>query len=130
MHRDWFDDNDSVINKLLETRCSLHMKLLNSKGPERIAAEKAFKENKSSLQRELRQMKNRWWSDISVEVQNAYVRKDTKEFYNLIRQVFGPQVSSVVPMKSKDGFELIKDAEGIMLRWTNTSEICFIIYRL
>ena len=76
--RGWFDDNDSVINKLLETRRSLHRKLLNSKDPERIAAEKAFKENKSSLQRELRQMKNRWWSDISVEVQNAYVRKDMK----------------------------------------------------
>ena len=27
-------------------------------------------------------------------------------------------MSSVVPMKSKDGSELIKDAEGIMLRWT------------
>ena len=63
-------------------------------------------------------MKNEWWSSLSFDVQNAYDRKDTKTFYKLISQAFGPQSSSVVPLKSKDGSVIIKDTDGIKNRWT------------
>ena len=117
-HRDWFDDNDAAITKLLEEKNRSHEKLLNADGPERIATEKAFKEAKSRLQCGTRQMKNKWWSEISAEMQRAYDCKDSKALYSTIRQVFGPQPSSMIPLKSKDGHVLIKDAEGIMTRWT------------
>ena len=67
-----------------------------------------FKEAKASLQCKVRQMKNNWWSEISTEMQNAYDRKDSKALYKLVRQVFGPQRSTVAPMKPKDGSVLIK----------------------
>ena len=62
-------------------------------------------------------MKTRWWSNISLEVQSAFGQQDSKRFYGLLRQVFGPPSSSVVPVKSKDCSTIIKDSEGIMGRW-------------
>ena len=63
-------------------------------------------------------MKNRWWLEISAKMQNAYDHKDSKALYSLVRQVFGPQHSTVAHLKSKDGNMLIKDTEGIMAHWT------------
>ena len=117
-HRDWFDDNNTNISQLLETKQSLHKRLLNQNLPNRSAAEESYKVSRAVLQRELRRMKNTWWLEISAEVQNAYNRKDTKRLYSLLRKVFGPQPSSVVPLKSKDGSTLINNQEGIMKRWT------------
>ena len=62
-------------------------------------------------------MKNEWWSNISREVQSAYDRKDTKNLYTLLRQVFGPKSSPVAPLLSKDKSTLIKDPDKIMDRW-------------
>ena len=81
-------------------------------------AEQAFKELKSRLQCEIRHIENRWWSEISAEGQGAYDCKDSKSLYSTIRQVFGPQPSTVVPLKSMDGSVLIKDTLEIMARWT------------
>ena len=118
-HKDWFDENNASITKLLnEKKNRLHEKLRSTDGPGRTAAEHAFKEAKSRLQCEIRHMKNRWWSEISAEMQRAYDCKDLKSLYSAIRQVFGPQSSTMVPLKSKDGSVIIKDAVGIMARWT------------
>ena len=61
-------------------------------------------------------MKTKWWSEVSAEMQRAYECRDSKALYNTIRLVFGSQPSKLV--KSKDGSVLIKDATGIMTRWT------------
>ena len=63
-------------------------------------------------------MKNKWWSEVSAEMQRAYDCNDSKALYRTITQAFGPQSSTMAPLKSKDGSSLIKDAEGIMVRWT------------
>ena len=117
-HRDWFDENDASCTKLLNEKNRLHEKLLSTDGPGRIAAEQAFKEAKSRLRCGIRHLKNRWWSEISAEIQIAYDCKDSMSLYSAIRQVFGPQPSTMVPLKSRDGSVIIKDAVGIMARWT------------
>jgi hypothetical protein len=116
-HRDWFDENDVAIKQLIETKNFLHKSLLNSNLTDRAQVEKSLKEHKAILQRELRVMKTRWWSNISSEVQSAFGQRDSTRFYGLLRQVFGPPSSCVVPVKSKDGSTIIKDPEGIMGRW-------------
>ena len=63
-------------------------------------------------------MKNQWWLDISERTQKAYDSKDAKTLYHLIRQVFGPQSASMVPLRWKDGSLLHKSPESIMKRWT------------
>ena len=57
-HRDWSDENDASITKLLNEKNKLHEKLLSTDGPGKIAAEQVFKELKSRLQCEIRHMKN------------------------------------------------------------------------
>ena len=84
---------------------------MNDNLKNRSAVEKKYKEHKATLQRELRKMKNEWWSNISREVQSAFDRKDTKNLYTLLRQVFGPKSSPVVPLLSKDKSTLIKDPD-------------------
>ena len=117
IHRDWFDDNDQEIQDLLQTKKVLFDTLLNDNVKNRSAVEKKYKEHKATLQRELRKMKNEWWSNMSREVQSAYDRKDIKDLYTLLRQVFGPKSSPVVPLLSKDKSTLIKDPDKILDRW-------------
>ena len=117
-HQDWFDDNDDAIKELLKIKNSLHQTLLSRPPENRSGAEKALKEHKATLQRELRKMKDDWWSNISNEVQSAFDRHDPKTLYNLLRKAFGPRSSPVVPLKSLDGKTTIKDPEGILKRWT------------
>ena len=112
-HRDWFDENDAPITKLLNEKNRLHEKLLSTDGPGRIAAEHAFKEAKSRRQCKVRHMKNRRWGETSAEIQRAYDCKDSKSLYSAIRQVYGQQPSTMVPLKSEDGSVIIKDAVGI-----------------
>ena len=101
----------------MQTKKVLCDTLLNDNLKNRSAVEKKYKEHKATIQRELRKMKNEWWSNISREVQSAYDRKDTKDLYTLLRQVFGPKSSPVVPLLSKDKSTLIKDPDKILDRW-------------
>jgi hypothetical protein len=117
-HRDWFDENDPQISTLLEDKNKLHQQYLSASDKDRESLYQSFRSAKSSLQRRLRQMKNQWWMDISKQIQEAYNSKDSKALYHLIREAFGPQSSSLVPLKSKDGSLIYKDPEGIMKRWT------------
>ena len=115
IHKDWFDDNNPAIDELLKTKQTLRVALLNNHNTS--ALEKAYKEHKTTLQRELRRMKNEWWSNISMEVQQAFDKKDSKNLYALLNTAFGPKSSSVAPLKSKDDTTLIKDPEKILGRW-------------
>ena len=116
-HRDWFDENCTHINGLLKTKHELHEKLLNQDLAIKPAAVKAYKDHKSTLQRELRRMKNDWWKNIASDIQLAFNAKDSKSFYGLLRQVFGPPTSSVTPLKTKDGADIVKEPKEMLQRW-------------
>ena len=81
VHRDMFDDKDQEIKALLEAKKVHHETLLNDNLKNRTIVERNYKEHKAVLQREIRRIKNVWWSHISVEGQSAYNRRDTKELY-------------------------------------------------
>ena len=116
-HRDWFDENSVLISNLIEEKNLSYDKLLSSSSSPTQSAKEDFKKVKGKLQRELRQIKNSWWSDLSAEIQSDFDRKDSKAFFTKIKKAYGPQPPSVVPLKSKDGSVLIKDVEGIVSRW-------------
>ena len=59
-HKDWFDDNDANIEELLKIKRQLHQSLLSSYAEHHSAANKAYKEHKAVLQRELKKMKIDW----------------------------------------------------------------------
>ncbi|XP_014784397.1 uncharacterized protein LOC106879383 [Octopus bimaculoides] len=106
-----------VINELLATKRSTQEKLLDPNVKNKVQLKKLYKSQKADLQKELRKLKETWWRNLSEEVQVAYAREDIKSFYNLLWQAFGSQSSSCVPLKSKDGNEVIKDLPGIINRW-------------
>ena len=68
-------------------------------------------------------MKNRRWFVISEEFQRAYDSKNSKALYTKIKRVYAPATSTVVPLKSKDGSSLLRDAEGFTDLFDNPSEI-------
>ena len=118
-HKDWFDKNDAYINQLLSEKRHLYSSLLNQghQNQKNQTTVKTYKEIKSTFQRDLRRMKNKWWSNISKEVQKASDSKDAETLYCLLNQAFGPTSSLVTPLKLKDNTTLMKDPNKIMLRW-------------
>ena len=80
-HKDWFDENDAYINQLLSEKQRLYSSLLNQ-GHQNQTTVRTYKKVKSTFQRELRRMKNKWWSNISKEIQKASDSKDVKTLYS------------------------------------------------
>ena len=117
-HHDWFDENDSEIQKLLDDKNSLHHKILASSGSYKASLVLLWKEKKHLLQKKLRQMKNRWWDNLSTDIQSAFDRNDSKNMYALMKQAFGPRQSSISPLLSKDKSTLLKNPAEILDRWT------------
>ena len=62
-------------------------------------------------------MQKDWWTKLATETQNYGDTNDAHNFYNSIKQAFGPISQSMVPVRSLDASTLIRDAEGITRRW-------------
>lgn len=116
-HRDWFADNSSAINPLIEEKRKAHLNLLNASATNRSAAAAHNSSVKGRVQRSIRQIKNKWWSDLSEEIQLSYNSKDMKTFYALLQDAYGPKSSSITPLLAKDGTTLLKRPDEIMGRW-------------
>jgi hypothetical protein len=97
VHRDWFSDNLCEINALIDEKRKAHLNVLNATSANRSAAAAHNTHVKSDVQRRIRQIKNKWWSDLSAEIQIAYNRRDMKTFYGLLRQAYGPKSASITP---------------------------------
>ena len=112
----------TYINQLLLEKQCLYSSLLNQAHQNKTTT-KTYKEIKGTLQRELRHMKNEWWSNISKEVQKASDSKDANTLSSLLNQVFGPTSSLVTPLKSKDNTTLIKEPKKSYNTGKNISKI-------
>ena len=67
-HKDWFDNNDPEIDRLLQEKYDIFQKLSSGNAPDpKIVL--LWKEKKATLQRKLRKMKNDWWQNLSLEIQ-------------------------------------------------------------
>ena len=119
-HQDWFDENNERVIEILKRKQTMLNKLLHDDLPEKEKKrlKKAYSDIKADVQRELRTMKNSWWQQKAVEIQSAADVHDSKSFYDKLKEVYGPSQSRITPMKSKDGHHTIRDAGGLMDRWT------------
>ena len=79
------------------------MRLLNATVDGRPTAASQHSAIKANVQKRIRQIKNKWWSNLSKDIQLAHNQKDTKRFYSLLRQAYGPKSSSLTPLLSRDG---------------------------
>ena len=61
-------------------------------------------------------MKNKWFQQRAEELQRAAERRDTKRFYQLTKELYGPSSKVSAPLLSKD-HTLLTDQQSIMDRW-------------
>ena len=70
-HRDWFDENADEVNSLIDAKRKAHLKLLNSSPANRQSSADQYSSAKRIAQCIIRQIKNKWWSELSDEIQTA-----------------------------------------------------------
>lgn len=111
---DWFPEKEERIQPLLDEKTRIYNRHMRENS---AATDIAFSEIKAKLQRELRAMKDKWWSEKAEDLQ---VMEDKNDFYGLfevLNTIYGPRSNAVSPVKSADGSQLHTDLEGIKTRW-------------
>ena len=117
--KDWFDDNDEQIQKLLDQKNKDHKACLKDQNDHTKAN---LSKSKADLQRELRRMKDEWWNKKAEELQAMADRHDTHGLFQSLRTIYGPKTNAVAPIKSTDGMTLHTDMEEIKERWKDHFE--------
>ena len=85
-NRDWFDENDSEIKRLLEERNSLHAATLNGKSSELRGR---YAELRATVQRRLRGMEEAWWVELAETMQMHADTGNQQEFYSTFKAAYG-----------------------------------------
>ena len=62
-------------------------------------------------------MQDSWLSNKADEIQGFADRNDMKNFYDSLKEVYGPTTWGSSPLLSRDGSTLITDKEKILERW-------------
>ena len=106
-HQDWFDENDSRIQALLEDKRQLLR--AHQSDPTSAAKKAAYTSKRSTVQAELRTMQDAWLSNKAGEIQGYADRNDMKNFYSGLKEVYGPSSSGSFPLLSSDGTTLITE---------------------
>ena len=73
--------------------------------------------SRKTVQRELRQMQDVWYSKKADEIQSYADSNNMKDFYASLKSVYGPQPSGSSPLLSSDGNSIITDRSKILDRW-------------
>ena len=113
-HKDWFNENEKEIIKLLEEKNKLHRAYISDKSS---ASKAAFSNARNTVQKKLHEMQDTWLSQKAEETQHYADTKDMKCFYESVKTVYGPQPASSSPLLSADGTTLITEKSRILEKW-------------
>lgn len=116
-HQDWFDDNDEIIGNLLASLRNRHQVWLADKSDRRKA--EAYQSIRKSVRSSLGAMRDAWWDKKARELQAASDQHDMRTFYAGLRQIFGPEISGIAPLRTVDGSRLLHDRDEILERWAS-----------
>lgn len=114
-NQDWFDENNSAIEELLNKKNKAFMEWQND--PKSAPKKDRFKSLQASAQREIRMMQDDWWNRKAEEVQRYADTNLAKQFFGALKTIYGPSKCGIAPLLSPDGVTLIKDKQGIIDRW-------------
>ncbi|XP_023815252.1 uncharacterized protein LOC111948070 [Oryzias latipes] len=115
-NKDWFDENDLVIQELLANKRTAHQAHLAQ--PSCPVKKAAFRLACSNTQRKLREIKNEWWTILAVRTQHCADTGDLRGFYEALKAVYGPTHQIQSPLRSSDERRLLADKTSILDRWT------------
>ena len=114
-HKDWFDENCDEIKQLLDEKHRLHQAYLSS--PKSTSKKDAYNTIRKTVQQKLRQMQDTWLRNKADVIQSYADRHDLKNFYDALKEDYGPTSSGSSPLLSADGNTLFTDKEKIFVRW-------------
>ena len=122
-NKDWFDENDTEIQELLSKKRSAHQSHMSQPSSQEKKA--AFRQACSTLQHKLREIQNRWWTDVAQKTQLCADTGDYRGFYEGLRKAFGPTHQVQSPLRSSDGQRLLTDKTSILNRWSEHFQTLF-----
>ena len=105
-HKDWFDENCDEIKQLLDEKQRINQAYLSSP-----------MSTSKKVQQKLRQMQNTWLRNKADVIQSYADRHDLKNFYDALKDVYGPTSSGSSPLLSADVNTLFTNKEKIPVRW-------------
>ncbi|CAH1277410.1 Hypp9610 [Branchiostoma lanceolatum] len=82
---------------------NLQSKMEGSDCPTDTCPETLWTQLKPHLQRKLRTIKNRWWTNLAEKIQVCADNGDHRGFYEALKAVYGPTHQLVAPLRSTDG---------------------------
>ncbi|XP_076031906.1 uncharacterized protein LOC143019809 [Oratosquilla oratoria] len=115
-HRDWFDENAENIHDLITAKNKAHDLYLRNPSP---TTRNQFSAVRSELQRLLRDMENKWWTNLAAQMQSYMDLGDLHNFYSSLKTAYGPAYSALTPVRSADGTHLLTDSTQILDRWAS-----------
>ena len=101
-HKDWFDENCDEIKQLLDEKHRLHQAYLSSL--KSTSKKDAYNTIRKTVQQKLRQMQDAWLRNKADVIQSYADRHDLKNFYDALKEVYGPTSSG-------------SSKEKILVRW-------------
>nr|VZI44360.1 unnamed protein product [Spirometra erinaceieuropaei] len=113
-HQDWFDDNDAVISNLLAEKNRLHKAYVDHPTD---ANKAAFYRSRRQLQQRLHEMRYAWTARKSEEIQGYADRNEWKNFFSVIKAVYGPPTKGTAPLLSAGGGTLLTEKTQNLQRW-------------
>ncbi|CAI9738076.1 Hypothetical predicted protein [Octopus vulgaris] len=109
-HQDWFNDNNTDVQQLIDKMHISHKTWINDKSPSR--KENVYKKCRGQVQHALRQMK---------EALNSK-KLQTERILKLFKKVYGPQEHGVTPFFFHPMEILLTDKSDILKRWKDHFE--------
>ena len=107
-NQDWFDENDAEKNRL---------HIIYQLDQSSAAKKTAFINIRRTVQTRLRKMQDSWLAAKAEKIQKYADTHDSNRFYDVLKEVNGPQSSSTSPLLNVDGTTLITDKPAILNRW-------------
>ena len=114
-HQDWFDENNQEILDLLAKKGAAHVDWLSDRTSD--TKQEQLRRLRSEAQVKTRQLKDAWWEAKAEELQTYADQHATKLFFSGLKTVYGPQPSTMTPVRATDG-TLLSDKAQILERWT------------
>lgn len=111
---DWYNENRTEIDLLLEQKHHAFQATINNPNNQQLQERHKFV--KLRVRKEIRDIKNKWWSDKANEIQLYADQHDSRSFFEAIKKIYEPSRRNLNPVKDSTG-RLLKDEELIRNRW-------------
>ncbi|KAL1447078.1 hypothetical protein WDU94_005521 [Cyamophila willieti] len=111
--RDWFDESDEPIEQALAKKREEYNKYLANPTTKQ---RKKYVAARKNCQKEVRRIKEKWWTQKTDELQSFMNANDTFNLYRAIKETVGPAKKSLNIIETKEGTCLKSKAEQLV-RW-------------